>query len=409
MNERFQAGEEIRAIAPDLWQESGLDPAEYNEFLNDLATAKTGQDIAWLVETYCFGKKVPLFTFLEDTLLKMTHQRPGDIDYALLERELPAVKEKIFTIENEAALLAQEYAIPAAMIQSDSYAPTPLHIIERFDGPNERSAATIIAPGCFTGPEQLTEFSVSLAQYGHTVVAPEMFIPHQHQPRSSKEAPIETNVTTAYHESVASTMRFFTEQYGENTFSLVGYSTGAAAVLKAALEQPSAINSIVLIHPIGLTNTSDSDFANKLRVAWGGLRHVIQNSKYENTPAFQKFAAGYAERQSKRGWKEIIDIIETAGEVDIQDILFTLHQAGVRIGIIHGDGDKQFNATTSEKTLGVRDDGTTTRTGSEIWTLNESYTHTSIGRQPQAIAAFVHDGLTHLEEAAPSPSLSPNT
>lgn len=396
-------------LIPSCWSEAGLTRRDYEQFLADLSTTKTFQAVDWLLETQGFGKDSPFYQVFATNMAVLTLQAQGEVDFGSLQDTFPAVAERVASINQSRQEAVKQFTENTTTLENGSER-VPMHLVYGTDESalsETHKPPLVLAPGCFTGPDQLKNFIVALAQLGHTVIAPEMFRPTAETQLQFAEHDVDTlvpntKVTAAYTSAVEASMQQYEvmQPSAESSYNLIGYSTGASAVIKAALRQPEKIASIVLLNPAGLSNTSESAFMNKLKVATSAVKHMMQNGKFENTPSFQSFCAGYSERQSKRGWREVVDIIDSAGETDLVDAIFTLiHTYGMQIGIIPTEGDKQFDLNAVEAKLQVEAEGNSANTDAQVWPLAGHHTHTTIGRNPESLAELVNDTITTLSES----------
>ena len=261
----------------------------------------------------------------------------------------------------------------------------PLHRIggEDSESPGE-GTKLLIAPGCFTGPLQLRDFAVASAAYGGDVIAPEMLTPDQGRSIDVERSKDMTDVVSAYRHTLEATMRAVAEGKEGEKFDLLGFSTGAAAVVDAALRDPEKIRHVILVSPIGLHSLESgyiARFAGIIKGANAGYRQTKEKGLLSD-PTYQQFSKDYASRQMFRGHMELLEIVHAAAMINLTPLIAELKTKGIEVTVIMSEDDKQINAEEVEQSVAKAPGcGYLVVTGA----------HTKIGAEPQALAALVAD------------------
>lgn len=364
-------------------------PLDISEQLpTHLTQARTLQEVLWV----CEGHNVS-----EDLLLEieiragLVHGTPNpDFNFGS-----EVVANTISQIEQRIKRLSAEYkqVVRISNKNSREYPYTDLHRIlpetltEEL-GQESIEPIAIIIPGTFVGPEQLAEFSESLALHGHPILAPEMYPTSSALPDFNLDKPIQNSkVVNAYAGATEAALLRQAEQNPGAKTDLIAYSVGAVAAVATALKHPQTVRSIVLVNPTGLNQSNNSPI-NLPKTILGAAKHMIQTSLIASTPSFDRtFIKNWAERQKNRGLSEVIDILKEASGTELQDAISYLQvEHGIKVSVVSAADDKQIDSKVSQ--IKAKEVGADT--------LLVAGTHTNIGREPNALAAYVSGVIAHI-------------
>ncbi len=341
----------------------------------------------------------------------------GTPDVSAMMRLLPGVGLRLFEIYEETLELKKQVKQNTFVFNSDNNAgPFGACETRLLPAPNKKPDANpmLVMPGCLTGAISLENTAVAVAQSGYDVVscdtsAPKWLSPHgsrkYHKNNDTKDwSTPRTAVNTAYTKSVEYAMKTYEEGLNmpaDQKYNLLGYSTSAAAVLQAALLNPEKVDKILLLAPIGTTNTNETFVGNVLKILINAAKHSYQNVKLgEKTQNAREYFTGYIDRQKIRGWSEVPRIIGNAALTDLTEAIYqVVVEKGIPVGVILGDEDELFPVKDSVPMLETVDEklgDATADTPFEVVELDGGYTHNHIGRDPDRTALVLEGALTAL-------------
>jgi pimeloyl-ACP methyl ester carboxylesterase len=344
-------------------------------------TPPTLHELAWTLE----GKAQHAETsFAESITLKRLSDQlfAGDTDSPELKNR-PDIQAMVTKLEQMRMRREVEYEKGTPLTVQPGF-EVPLHRIEGKDSesPGE-GTKLLIAPGCFNGPLQLRDFAVASAAYGGGVIAPEMLTPEQGRSAHIENSKDMTDVVSAYRHTLEATMRAVAQGNEHEQVDLLGFSTGAAAVVDAALRNPEKIRQVILVNPIGL-NSPESGYLTRMKsTLTGTVAHMkqITDNGLIKSPKYQQFASGMP-RQAWRGYGEVVEIIHASAKLNLTPLIAELKAKGVEVTIVMSENDQQFNASdVGESVAKAPGCGFLVVTGG----------HTKIGADPQQLAALVAD------------------
>ncbi len=395
---------------------SSLEPGEqhtehlYHDFLEQINESRLPLEIKHTLTAW----QVPVPSDWEQVFNQSSLDQDGEPNFSSIKEVLPAVGERLEKLYKDKLALKVKIKENRFFYNVDgSEGPFGVCETRLLPAPEKKPGTNpiILMPGCLTGAISLENTAVALAQAGYDIASCDTSTPnskdnqeyHAHNDTEDWATP-QTAVNTAYTHSVEYAMNTFETGLNESPdqkYNLLGYSTSAAAVLQAALLRPEKVDKIILLAPIGLTNTEATNFGNVIKVLINAARHSAQNVKLgEKTQNAREYFTGYIERQKARGWKEIPEIIWNAAISDLAEPIYqALVEHDIPIGVILGDADKMFDAGESKVKLEEIDssvDHATADTPFEVAVLDDGYTHNHIGRDPERTALVLDSTLDML-------------
>lgn len=383
--------------------------AHYEVFLRQLADARLPHEVrnvlaAWQIEIPEAWHK---------TINQASLDEDGEPNFAIIADVLPSVGERLTDIYQETLGLKVKVKTIYTFNADGTQGPFGACETRLLPAPDKKPSTNpmLVMPGCLTGAISLENAAVAIAQTGYDVVSCDTSAPSRadnaeyHKENDTTNWPTpRTAVNTAYTQSVEYAMKTYEEGLNMPTdqkYNLLGYSTSAAAVLQAALLHPEKVDKIVLLAPIGTTNTEATYFGNVLKILINAAKHSMQNVKLgEKSQNAREYFTGYIERQKKRGWLEIPQIISNAAITDLSEAIFqVVVEKGIPVGVLLGENDELFPAEESMPMLETVDESlgdATADTPFEVAVLEDEYTHNHLGRNTNVTALALEATLEHL-------------
>lgn len=347
-------------------------------------SATTSVELAWMLEVRASAGDMP--ADVDADLLKQniedlkSGKRPEFI--ALRGEEGSILNRKIGSVWEKKTALEKEYAEPVLhRIGSDPDVEIPIHTLH---GKGEK---IILSPGSFTGPKNVEAFAVGLAaHHENMVVVPEHGLSKNTNPDDVRTGT--TRLMQAYGASIEVGIKA-ADSTGNEKMSLVGFSSGAAAIVEAALRNPEKVRSVVLLNPIGVALKDSPYLMRMFSAVKGSLEHgaMLQERKLLEDPRYAKFA-DWVPRQRIRGFGELAELLHMTAKVNLTPLLEELTRKGIRVTVLATEDDKLFSLEDMEREVGPD----STQNGIELLVLKGE--HTKIGEDPEVMASFVADILS---------------
>lgn len=386
--------------------------AHYEVFQRQLAEARLPLGVRHVLEAW----NIELPETWQKTINQASLDEDGEPDFQLIADTLPAVGSRLSELYQEKMMLKIKVKENTFVFNADgSQGPFGACETRLLPAPEKKTGTNpfVLMPGCLTGAISLENTAVALAQAGYDVASCDTSAPNSndnveyHKNNDTSQWPTpRTAVNTAYTQSVEYAMKTYEEglnQPADQKYNLLGYSTSAAAVLQAALLRPEKVDKIVLLAPIGLTNTSEKYSTNVLRILTHAAFHSVQNAFLgEKTQNAREYFTGYIERQKQRGWGEVPQIIWNAAVTELAEAVYqVVVEKRIPVAVILGEKDYLFDAEESREDLEImgnaQDFGSATvEVPFEVGVLDDGYTHNHIGRDPERTALVLDSTVDSL-------------
>ncbi len=383
--------------------------AHYEVFLNQVAAARLPLEVLHVLEAW----QVEIPETWQKTINQASLDEDGEPDFQTITDTLPSVGTRLSELYQETLELKVKVKNTFVFNADGKQGPFGACETRLLPAPDKKPNTNpmLVMPGCLTGAISLENAAVAIAQTGYDVVSCDTSAPNRadnneyHLNNDTTQWPTpRTAVNTAYTQSVEYAMKTYEEGLNvppDQKYNLLGYSTSAAAVLQAALLHPEKVDKIVLLAPIGTTNTQETYIGNVLKILINAAKHSLQNVKLgEKSQNAREYFTGYIDRQKIRGWGEIPQIISNAAITDLSEAIFqVVVEKGIPVGVLLGESDELFPAEESVPMLDKVDDklgDATADTPFEVAVLKDGYTHNHLGRNTNLTALALGATVEHL-------------
>lgn len=383
--------------------------AHYEVFQRQLAEARLPLEVRHVLEAW----HVELPESWQKIINQASLDEDGEPDFQIIADTLPVVGARLADIFQETLELKVKVKNTFVFNADGKQGPFGACETRLLPAPDKKPNTNpmLVMPGCLTGAISLENAAVAIAQTGYDVVSCDTSSPkiidnwlyHRQNDTTNWPTP-RTAVNTAYTQSVEYAMKTYEEGLNvppDQKYNLLGYSTSAAAVLQAALLHPEKVDKIVLLAPIGTTNTEDTYLGNILKILANAGRHSKQNVKLgKKSQNAREYFTGYVKRQLSRHPLEVPLIISNAAITDLSEAIFqVVVEKGIPVGVLLGESDELFPVEESVPMLDKVDDklgDVTADTPFEVAVLEDDYTHNHLGRNTNVTALALQATIEHL-------------
>lgn len=387
---------------PPLSTEALSEERKKQELLEHLQSARTFQDVVWLLETYPIWEPARLFRIVEEIQQLDVKNGEGVLgDQLVQSADVSWLREKLEALHNTRISLRKEFEEPRAveMVKGDAASPAILmHAInlQNIESSSEEvdPVPVVIVGGVNEAPIPLRRFAIELAAHGRSVVGfkvpqasmradPRHTFPDTIPPLSKAHASSIVTVMNAAEKNL-----FHSDTQGKQQFDLVGHSYGAINAVFAALNDPARVRNLILLNPAGFANQEDVVATRFIEMALRAgkmeehFKESVQGSRYQ-----EELHKEMKEEKPPEGYSGSLAHSFTAARViatvDIVPLLKQLSDRGVRIVVVPAEGDTLFRIEETEKT--------TQKAGAVIYDLKGQ--HVNQVFSPGAVAAVITDTL----------------